>query len=221
MAKKKRNKFTDALNEEMSTRKILKEAQVKSAEEKEKIFLAELTEEIIESEIKKSVPQEISVGKNIPPVEKVSLDKKSEPKKIVITRADFEKRVLAEADNDFYDDIRTRTDDKKDSPPVFHSKNFDRKPPEPEENISDEPDFDLSRKLSRPEMAGVTLSAIMMVYSITAMDKPLFFLALSLLTHLLRPLVGRLFGKHNRAVQNALKSFSWVIFFGAIILIFL
>lgn len=215
----KRNKFTDALNEEMAARKILKEAKVKSAEDK--IFLSELTEEIAEPEIKKSVPQEISVEKNIPPVEEISLDKESAPKKFVITKADFEKRVLAEADNDFYDDVRSTADDKKDSPQVFHSKNFDRKPTEPEEKISDESDFDLSRKLSRPEMAGVTLSAIMMIYSVSVLDKPLFFLALSLLTHLLRPFVGRLFGKHNREVQNAMRSFSWVIFFGAIILIFL
>lgn len=215
----KRNKFTDALNEEMAARKILKEAKIKSAEDK--IFLSELTEEIAEPEIKKSVPQEISVEKNIPPVEEISLDKEPAPKKFVITKADFEKRVLAEADNDFYDDVRSTADDKKDSPQVFHSKNFDRKPTEPVEKISDETDFDLSRKLSRPEMAGVTLSAIMMIYSVSVLDKPLFFLALSLLTHLLRPFVGRLFGKHNREVQNAMRSFSWVIFFGAIILIFL
>lgn len=223
-----RNEFTDALNEEIAARKILNRAKVQSAEDK--IFLSE-TEEISEPETpaKKisannniSPVEKISAEKNIPPVEEFSAEEKSESKKIVITKADFERRVLAEADNDFYEEenIRSKFTERK-NPPVFHSKSFENTPSEPEENISEEINKDLYRKLSRAEIAGVTLSSIMLIYSFTTLDKPLFFLALSLLSHLLRPFIGGLCGKHNRAVQNALRSFSFVTFFGAILLIFL
>ena len=215
-----RNEFTDALNEEITARKILDKAKI--SKDEDKIFLSETTEEIVEPEIKNSVePAKISLEKNIPAVEKISVEKKSEPKKIVITKADFEKRVLAEADNDFYDDVRERISDKKNMPPIFHSKGFNNTPSEPEEKKSDEPDFELRRKLDRAEMAGVTISSLMLIYSFITLDKPLFFIALSLLSHLLRPLIGGMFGKHNRAVQNAMRSFSLVLFFGALLFIFL
>ena len=61
----------------------------------------------------------------------------------------------------------------------------------------------------------------MLAYSLAESDKPLFFLATSLLTFLLRPIIGGLAGKHNRAVQNALHSFSVVLFIGALLFLFL
>jgi len=61
----------------------------------------------------------------------------------------------------------------------------------------------------------------MLVYSLAKGDKPLFFVSTALLTFLLRPLIGALFGKNNRAVQNALHSFSIVMFIGALIMLFL
>lgn len=79
----------------------------------------------------------------------------------------------------------------------------------------------IKQKLSHAEASGVVISGVMLVYSIVEGDKPLFFLSTALLTFLLRPLIGGLFGKHNRAVQNALHSFSVVLFVGALIMLFL
>ena len=102
---------------------------------------------------------------------------------------------------------------------VFRSKKFidsetqaeeDRKKSAPHEP-------ELRRKLSHAETSGIAISAVMLVYSLTEGDKPLFFLSTSLLIFLLRPLIGALFGEHNRAVQNALHSFSIVLFIGALI----
>lgn len=76
-------------------------------------------------------------------------------------------------------------------------------------------------RISHAEASGVIISAVMLIYSLTERDKPLFFLSTALLTFLLRPLIGGLFGKHNRAVQNALHSFSVVLFIGALIMLFL
>jgi len=59
-----------------------------------------------------------------------------------------------------------------------------------------------------------------LVYAVSTMDKPLFFMSMSLLSHTLRPLIGALFGKHNREVQNALRGFSIVLFFGALFFLF-
>ena len=77
------------------------------------------------------------------------------------------------------------------------------------------------RKLSHAETSGVVISAVMLIYSFVEMDKPLFFLSTALLIFLLRPLIGALFGEHNRAVQNALHSFSVVLFIGALLFLFL
>ena len=111
------------------------------------------------------------------------------------------------------------------TPPVktFHSKHFtdsetqaaeDRKKSLPHES-------ELKLKLSHAETSGVAISAVMLIYSLSEGDKPLFFLSTALLIFLLRPLIGLLFGKHNRAVQNALHSFSVVMFIGALIMLFL
>lgn len=79
----------------------------------------------------------------------------------------------------------------------------------------------IKSKLSHAETSGIAISAVMLIYSLSKGDKPLFFLSTSLLLFLLRPLIGALFGKHNRAVQNALYSFSIVLFIGALIMLFL
>lgn len=79
----------------------------------------------------------------------------------------------------------------------------------------------IKSKLSHAETSGIAISAVMLIYSLSKGDKPLFFLSTSLLIFLLRPLIGALFGKYNRAVQNALYSFSIVLFIGALIFLFL
>ena len=157
---------------------------------------------------------------------------------------DFEKRIFAEAENDFYDEkipqhigknMRSKItekladgDEKRLSQNAFRSKFVQKKFEEIDtENLDsedeDSPNFnpELRRKLSRAEMAGVGISAIMMIYAFENLDKPLFFLALSLFIHLMRPFIGSFFGKHNRAVQNAMRSFSWVLFIGAMVFLFM
>ena len=145
----------------------------------------------------------------------------------VEAETDFEKKVFAEAENDFYDEIISEPEDKKKSS-TFHDKKIkNRVEAFAEENFEsndeNERDYDpeLHRKLTRTERAGVGVSALMMIYAFTTLDKPLFFIALSLFVHLMRPLVGVLCGKHNRAVQNAMRSFSIVLFVGALVIWFM
>lgn len=218
MRKDLRNDFTDALNEEILSRKIFDKAKTP---EEGNIFLAETKiETVAKPEIKNSKPK-ISE-------EKISPPKIETPKKITAEN-DFEERVFAEAENDFYEEkiseigkhMRYKVEEKKNFAPIFHSKDLQKDIQDPDEENPVDDDPELYRKLSRAEMAGVTLSALMLAYSFLTMDKPLFFLAMSLISHLMRPPVGRLFGKHNRAVQNAMRSFSLVLFFGAILFVFI
>ena len=106
---------------------------------------------------------------------------------------------------------------------TFHSKNFidseTQAKEDREKSQTRKPELKL--KLSHAETSGVVISAVMLAYSLAEGDKPLFFLSTSLLIFLLRPLIGALFGKHNRAVQNALHSFSIVLFIGALLFLFL
>lgn len=106
-------------------------------------------------------------------------------------------------------------------PKTFHSKNFMDNDAEDEEDKRTPQKSQLKMKLSHAETSGVAISAVMLVYSLSEEDKPLFFLSTALLIFLLRPLIGVLFGKYNRAVQNALHSFSIVLFIGALIMLFL
>lgn len=100
-------------------------------------------------------------------------------------------------------------------PRTFHSKAI-RHELEHDDNLPQS-----KRKISHAEASGVVISGVMLIYSMVEQDKPLFFLSTALLIFLLRPLIGALFGKHNRAVQNALHSFSVVLFIGALIFLFL
>ena len=106
---------------------------------------------------------------------------------------------------------------------VFRSKKFVDSETQAEEDKqkSATPKPELKRKLSHAESSGIAISAVMLVYSFKEGDKPLFFLSTALLMFLLRPLIGALFGKHNQAVQNALHSFSLVLFIGALLFLFL
>ena len=113
--------------------------------------------------------------------------------------------------------------DKETRPKTFHSKNFvdsETQAAEDKAKLST-PEPELKAKLSHAETSSVAISAVMLVYAFAEADKPLFFLSTALLTFLLRPLIGALFGKHNRAVQNALHSFSLVLFVGALLMLFL
>ena len=226
MKKELRNDFTDALNEEILSRKILD--KTKTSDE-ENIFLSETKTESdnIMPEIKKYKPKKNKKPKKIS-VEEIELEPKiSEPE--IKPENDFEERIFAEADNDFYKEkiseinkqMRSKIEDKKNLAPIFHSKAFEKDINELEQEETPPQDTELYRKLTRAEMAGVTLSLLMLIYGFVNLDKPLFFISVSLLSHLLRPFVGGFFGKYNRAVQNAMRSFSLVLFFGAILFIFI
>ena len=106
---------------------------------------------------------------------------------------------------------------------VFRSKKFVDSETQAAEDKkkSATPEPELKRRLTHAESSGIAISAVMLVYSLKEGDKPLFFLSTSLLIFLLRPLIGALFGKHNRAVQNALHSFSLVLFIGALLFLFI
>ena len=105
---------------------------------------------------------------------------------------------------------------------VFRSKKFVDSETQAAEDKqkSATPQPEIKRKLSHAESSGIAISAVMLAYSLKEEDKPLFFLSMSLLIFLLRPLIGALFGKNNRAVQNALHSFSVVLFIGALLFLF-
>ena len=113
--------------------------------------------------------------------------------------------------------------EKETRPKTFHSKNFiDSETQAKEDEKKSAPhETELKFRLSHAETSGVAISAVMLFYSLAESDKPLFFLSTALLTFLLRPLIGALAGKNNRAVQNALHSFSLVLFIGALIFLFL
>ena len=142
---------------------------------------------------------------------KSSNDKKSPRKKIFI--ADL-------SEDDFYAE---KTADDAPQAKVFRKKKFiDSETQAKEDKEKSSPhEPEIKKKLSHAETSGIAISAVMLVYSLSEGDKPLFFLSTSLLTFLLRPLIGALFGEHNRAVQNALHSFSVVLFIGALIFLFI
>ena len=129
--------------------------------------------------------------------------------------------AVEETDDDLYAEKVSL--DKETRPKTFHSKNFvDSETQAVEDKAkSSTHEPELKAKLSHVETSGVAISSVMLVYALAEADKPLFFLSTALLTFLLRPLIGALFGKHNRAVQNALHSFSLVMFIGALLMLFL
>ena len=242
--KKLRNNFTDALGEEISSRKSLnleerkknlpkvdltKKNKPKSTPKKSAPAIAEYKVEEVQSAEVEEVKVEAVETPKVKVAEVVETKvEEIEPPKVEVDK-DFEKRVLAEADNNFHDEKPKRynrkfTAEGRVAPPrpTFRTKTM-REKLDDERSVeinTDDKDTDLHRKLTRAETAGVVLSALMLVYSISTYDKPLFFMAMSLLSHTLRPIIGAFFGKHNRAVQNALRGFSIVLFFGALLFLF-
>lgn len=206
-----RSDFTDALDEEIANRKILERANLKETPAPvEKA--AEVVETVDVVEI--SAPAEPVE----PPAEPVEV--KAETK--------LEERILREADNTFFDEkpVRRVTATKADSksPPrsIYHSKALRQWEEEHQgEALPPTPPVAQERKMSRAERAGVIIAAVMIVYAFVMLDKPLFFLAMSLLVHFLGPTIGAFAGKkYGAAVQNAMHSCSIVLFFGAIFFLF-
>ncbi len=231
--KKLRDKFTDALGEEITARNLNDKIREQGAGSREQTLK-------VEDKISNSV--EVDATKKPPAVETVAENISSDTVEVEVktaveivevkTDSEFDKRVFAEADNTFHDEqprrVRRKLTPKEsaNARAAYRAKMIrDTVADEKENYFKDkkniDKDADLYRKLSRAETAGVALSALMLVYAFSTLDKPLFFMALSLLSNLLRPIIGGLFGKHNRAVQNALHAFSIVLFFGALLFIFI
>ena len=165
-----------------------------------------------------------------------------------IRDSDFERRVNAEADNDFYDEkpvqqigdtFRSNVIKRKSSTienPIDDSEVKDIKPNrklnlrEPvtvnvRHEIRDrsediEIDTEEKKPVRRTETYGIIISAVAFVYSIFTKDKPLLFLSVSLLLYLMRPIIAAPFGKYSQPVQNAIKGFSMALFLGSIFFIF-
>ena len=139
----------------------------------------------------------------------------------VKTDPKLEKRIFKEADDTLFEEKPPVSESKKFA---YRSKAMKRWEEEREEKSAPTfepvPKVETPRPLSRPEKFGGVVSVVMLVYAFVNFDKPLFFLALSLFAHFLSQPLGAVFGKHAHAVQNAIHSFSIVIFFGAIMFLF-
>ncbi len=214
-----RNEFTDALNEEISERKIIERTQPK-----EEIFQKTVT-------LEKSVEVEkISVA----PVEKIEEipveEIKIEVPPTLEVKADspLEERILKEADNDFFDEkpapkVSTEEPPRKS---IYRSKALQSLKMEQDKNKETPPPISAPKveqphKWSHAEKFGFVASVAMLVYAFVNFDKPLFFLALSLFVHFLSLPAGSMFGKHSAAVQNSLHTFSIVLFCGAVLFLFM
>lgn len=241
--KKLRDKFTDALGEEISSRENLNiEKKEQERLKKNAALQVSLTKTTAESKVdspetltKKNEPVETLTSKLPPPeistpkIDLAELPQNESQIEIVKVEVDpkLEQKIFEEADNKFLEKkVRrprrklTAEGDPAPPRPTFRVKAMQERLVEKSDNKKNtHKDSDLRRNLTRAEITGSIISAVMLVYSATTLDKPLFFLAMSLLTHTIRPLIGSFFGKHNRPVQNALRGFSITIFFGALLLL--
>ena len=161
---------------------------------------------------------------------------------------DFERRVNAEAENDFYDEVGNKNigatfrsnplkskddndiDDEGETKKAKGNRKLSLREPVKiniRHEIRDDIDMTIESEtetgrppLRRTETYGIAISAVTFVYSISVADKALAFLSLSLLLYLARPIIAAPFGKHSQTVQNLLKGFSMAMFFGSIFFIF-
>ncbi len=124
--------------------------------------------------------------------------------------AELEERILREADNDFFDE--KPADKARES--VYRSSAFkhleDDKPKRKETLAQDD-----VRKMSPAEKSGIIISVVMLIYSIVNFDKPLGFVSLSLVVNFMRGAF------RSEFTQNAMRTFSLVLFFGAILFLFI
>ncbi|MBR2180128.1 MAG: hypothetical protein IJ862_07035 [Selenomonadaceae bacterium] len=187
---------------------------------------------------------ELVVDKNN--VKKTSLNSNDLP----VRDSDFERRVNAEADNDFYDDkpiqqigdtfrsdVLKRRPVNEDNFNSTGSDNSIETKPNRKINLREpvkvnvrheigerfdgiEVDVPEKKPIRRTETYGIIISAVAFIYSIFTKDKPLLFLSVSLLLYLMRPIIAAPFGKYSHSVQNAIKGFSMALFFGSIFFIF-
>ena len=213
-----RDEFTDALNEEIAERKIIERTQPK-----EEIFQKTVT-------LEKAVEvAKVSLEKiPAPPVQVEEIKIEVPPTVEVKPETKLEERILKEADNDFFDEKPAPKSSTAPRKSIYHSKALRKWEEEQREEekeipspISAPPKTEQPHKWSHTEKFGFVASVAMMVYAFVNFDKPLFFLALALFVHFLSIPAGNLFGKHSAAVQNSLRTFSIVLFCGAILFLFM
>lgn len=185
----------------------------------EKISVEEIPAKV---EIEKAPAKVEEIPAPVTKPKKVAPSAKTSKIEIVKVKTDpkLEKRILKEADNTLFEEKLPKSAPKKS---IYRSKAMQRWEQEHEETLptfEPVPKVEKPRQMSRPEKFGGVIAVVMMVYAFVNLDKPLFFLALSLLAHFLSQPLGAVFGKHAPAVQNAIHSFSIVIFFGAIMFLF-
>ena len=213
----RRDEFTDALQVEMDERKIVERTQPKE-EIFQKTVTLEKTVEVAKVSLEKipAAPVEVEEIKiEVPPAVEVKPETK------------LEERILKEADNTFFDE-KTASAENTPRKSIYHSKALRKWEEEQREEekeipspISAPPKTEQPRKMSHTEKFGFVASVAMLIYAFVNLDKPLFFLALSLFVHFLGFPVGGLFGKNSAAVKNALHTFSIVLFIGAILFLFM
>lgn len=219
-----RNEFTDALNLEMEERKIVERVQLSKETEilqKEPAETAKV--EVTAVSVEKVEVEKIPAKVEETPAPQIQIVEVEVDKKL-------EERILKEADNTFFEEKPPKINSPKVKKPrksIFRSKGMqlweaeqrgEETPPPPK--VEPAPKVEKPRKLSRPEKFGSFVSVVMLVYAFVNMDKPLFFLALSMISHFIKQPLGTMFGKYDADVQNALHSFSIVIFLGAIMFLF-
>ena len=122
---------------------------------------------------------------------------------------ELEARILKEADNDFFDEKPAE----KSRESIYRSsalKHWDDAKSKSKNPFAQ----DDAPKMSYAERAGFIIAVVMLIYSIVNFDKPLGFMSLSLVVHFMRGVFKSEFTK------NALRTFSFVLFFGAILFLF-
>lgn len=209
-----RNDFTDALNEEIAERKIVERTQPQEEVFRKTVTLEKKTVEVVK--VEPAPPVEVA--------EKIEIEKIEVPPTIEVKpETKLEERILKEADNTFFDEKPAPKKSDSEKPQkkfVYRSKAMQRLESEKEKTppkSEPAPPVNVQLKWSHAEKFGVVAAVAMLVYAFVTLDKPLFFLALSLFVHLLCTPAGNLFGKHSAAVQNSLRTFSIVLFCGALL----
>ena len=124
--------------------------------------------------------------------------------------AELEERIMREADNDFFDE--KPTDKARES--IYRSSALKQWDDDKKSKHGETFAQDAAPKMSYAERAGFVIAVVMLIYSIMNFDKPLGFMSMSLVVHFLRGAF------RSESTKNAMRTFSFVLFFGAILFLF-
>ncbi|MGN0941225.1 MAG: hypothetical protein ACI4OA_05935 [Selenomonadaceae bacterium] len=84
--------------------------------------------------------------------------------------------------------------------------------------LEDEPPKKRDRLFTHPQKASMMLAVFLLIYALVAWDLPLFFLLVSFLMFMLRPLVAKYL---SESLANVMKGFSVSVGIGSFIMMFL